>query len=74
MILIGSIILIAYILNLYFNRWLFFRIGDLDERNLSNPIGKFFCFLSLLGSMILMLIYLLEAKWEWYDKFFTPKK
>lgn len=66
------IISVAYVANLYLNRWIFFRLGDLNKSNLNNEAAKFFCFLSLYGTLLLWLIYVTECKW--IKTFFTPKK
>ncbi|PCI28142.1 hypothetical protein COB55_04500 [Candidatus Wolfebacteria bacterium] len=64
------IIITSYILNLFLNRWIFFRLGDIDEVNLKNPFGKLLCFLSLLGTIGLVILWIIESD----SGFFEPKK
>lgn len=65
MILIISII-IGYILNVLINRWIYFQVSKNDR--CKNEIGIFFCFLSIIGTLLLIVIYLIEDPTE----FFTP--
>lgn len=62
------IILALYILNLLLNRWIFFRIGDTDKSNLESPVAKFICFIPILGTAILIVLWIVEGD------FFKPKK
>jgi len=64
MVLILTII--GYILNILINRWIYFQASKNDRYK--NEIGIFFCFLSIIGTLLLVIIYLIEDPTE----FFTP--
>lgn len=65
--------IILYILNLLLNRWIYFKLIELDEDFYPNPPAVFFCFWSLLGTIPLLVILIAESnkgeQWNW----FTPK-
>lgn len=62
------ILIFLYILNVLLNRWIFFRIGDKDKSNLENPVAKFLCFLPIIGTILLTVIWLVDSD------FFKPNK
>lgn len=65
--MIVVLFLIGYILNIFLNRWLYFKMIESDNDFCNNPIAIMSCFLSLFGTIILGLIVLNESD------FFTPK-
>jgi len=65
--MIPLIIIVCYVLNLLFNRWLCFRIIEKDKDMYPNPPLTSMCFLSLFGTLILIIVYFVSSD------FFTPK-
>lgn len=52
------LVIFAYLLNVYFNRWLYFQLVKMDEEYYPN-IPAFLCiFLSLVGTLIIGIVYL----------------
>lgn len=65
--MIVVLFLIGYTLNIFFNRWLYFKMIEKDEDFYGNPFAILSCFMSLFGTIILTVILMIESD------FFTPK-
>jgi len=64
--MILTIIIIAYILNVFLNRWLYFRLQKIDSDYYPNPPAVLACFLSLVGTFALSVILLSNSKLDFF--------
>lgn len=73
-IIILSILLpiISYILTFFLNRWIWIKIIRLSPINKGNLIGILFCFLSLIGTILLITMWIIEKDFDY--NWFTPKE
>ena len=56
----AAIIIVLYIINLFLNRWLFFKAVEQDSDSY-NELLKFFCFISFVGTVILIIDILINS-------------
>ena len=73
-IIILSILLpiISYVLTFFLNRWIWIKIIRLSPINKGNLIGILFCFLSLIGTILLITMWIIEKDFDY--NWFTPKE
>jgi hypothetical protein len=50
-------IILAYIANVFLNRWIYFQLQKLDNCFYPNPGAIVACFVSLYGTLALLIIY-----------------
>jgi NADH:ubiquinone oxidoreductase subunit 6 (subunit J) len=57
---------VIYTIVFFINRLLYFKIQEVDEDMYPNPGAVFFCFLFLLGTLILILVYITSSKKDFF--------
>jgi len=67
------IIICVYILNIFLNRWIWFQIIKKDKSMYPNSPAVVACFLSLLGTIVLLIVWIGFMKFKRFNDFFTPK-
>lgn len=66
---------IVYVLNFFLNRWIFFKLQDVEDTGFVNPVGIAFCFTSLIGTIILTILWVTSAAEKGIGpNFFKAKK
>jgi len=57
-IMILTIIILAYVLNVFLNRYIYFQLQKKDSNYYPNPMAVTACFLSVIGTISLLAILL----------------
>jgi len=60
------IIIVIYILNVFLNRRIYFKLQKIDPDFYPNPPAVFACFLSIIGTFALLCIVLMNSKIDFF--------